>query len=477
MADLAAGRNCLWLLPDRLVESGRADELYRRAASCLPMFVDVPSAVTDVGAIVKGAEVHRRGDPWLEDLDQLPYLDTYDDGFDLGWDERAAVPVSQAPLAQASSVRGAEDELTARIAKELSIPVENLVDGLVSEARNEPYVIGIRAWAEPEDSSPRGAGIERFHQTLNSAVAAADLPPGVRPRLFVAARLQDVPAAMSDSAHLDHTVTAVHWWWGALGRLDVSVAIEPRLKEDGGVPTRELDALRNRLLRELRSETVVEICGPDIDLAERLVLRWDGRQGTLERALRDSLAVGPVPPVALSKTLARTGARHRPSPDIRQAWAGGAVASWDGRLRLHPAMWFPADPAGKVSGDGRARLSSLVAQAQQRVVLPWIEEVRHRLAERALGHLNRSVEAVVNQYLERPSPFLRDWPQRAFLELQVGELIRAHSQGAVTLPEHEATLLRLLVKVRNILSHRSVLRDATLAELCAELTSADLRAE
>ncbi|MFF9426470.1 hypothetical protein [Streptomyces sp. NPDC014746] len=36
--------------------------------------------------------------------------------------------------------------------------------------------------------------------------------------------------------------------------------------------------------------------------------------------------------------------------------------------------------------------------------------------------------------------------------------------------------LRLLVRARNVLAHRSVLDDRTLDDLCAELAGADLRA-
>uniref|UniRef100_UPI00278BE640 hypothetical protein n=1 Tax=Streptomyces venezuelae TaxID=54571 RepID=UPI00278BE640 len=170
----------------------------------------------------------------------------------------------------------------------------------------------------------------------------------------------------------------------------------------------------------------------------------------------------------------------RPGAELRQAWAAGAVVSWEGRLRAHVGVWHPAAPADgprpAPDGDVRARLTALVSQAQQRVLTPWIEEARQRLAVRALGHLNRPVATLVADYADRPPAYLGGDPERAFLELQVGELLRAHVSGALALPPRDAALLRLLVTTRNVLAHRSVLYDRTLDELCAELSQADLRA-
>lgn len=83
---------------------------------------------------------------------------------------------------------------------------------------------------------------------------------------------------------------------------------------------------------------------------------------------------------------------------------------------------------------------------------------------------------LVADYADRPPAYLGGDPERAFLELQVGELLRAHVSGALALPPRDAALLRLLVTTRNVLAHRSVLYDRTLDELCAELSQADLRA-
>lgn len=481
-ADLSGGRNCVWLLPDWLVDSGQADELYLRALSAMPLHIDVPSPsggdAEDCLPVERAAADHSAPGPGFgADTDQLPYLDLYDDGFDLGWEASAHPPVVPAPRAEALFASVPQDGLAARIAKEISVPVDDVVAWLVTpdSGRQQP-VIGIRAWREPEEGPARGAGIERFYRSLSTAARVAGLPPGERPRLLVVARLCDLPTGLPDELHLDSGATVVHWWWGVLERLDVSTAVAECLAVAARSAGQGADSLGDRILRQLMAETIIEICGPDLELARRMAVGWDGRQRTLDMALRRCLGAAPTSVRGFPEVPARMGARQRPGADIREAWSQGAIAAWEGRLRMHPGTWCPADPKVELTGDARARLTGLVAQAQQRVVLPWIDEVRQRLAARSLRYLNRPVESVVDNHIERPSPHLRTEPERAFLEIQVGELLHAHREGAVAMPEHEAQLLRLLVKVRNILSHRSVLHDATLRDLCAELVRFDLPA-
>ncbi|MDP9948467.1 MULTISPECIES: hypothetical protein [Streptomyces] len=474
---LRTGLHSVWLLPDRLVATGQADELYLRALSGTRRHIDVPpTGDAELPPPAEGGASHPSWDAgYGPDTDQLPYLDQYDDGFDLGWEGDGYAPAIPAPRSGGSGTPLPQRDLAARIAKELSAPADDVAGWLTfPDDGTPPPVIGIRAWAEPDGGPVRGAGIEGLHRSLSAAVRAAGLPPGERPRLFVVARLRDLPEGLPDELHQDSGATAVHWWWDALGRLDVSTAVASCLAA-ARTAGQDGDSSGERVRRQLTAETVVEICGPDLELARGLALGWDGQQRTLDAALRRCLAAGPPVTGGTAEAPARMGARRRPGTDVREAWSGGAIAAWEGRLRPHPGTWYPVGPAAELTGDARARLAALIAQAQQRVVLPWIEEARQRLAVRSLSHLKRPVESVVEDYIERPALHLRDRPERAFLEIQVGELLHAHRQGAVALPGHEAQLLRLLVKVRNILSHRSVLHDATLKEFRDELSRSDLR--
>lgn len=286
---------------------------------------------------------------------------------------------------------------------------------LVAPGRDRRPVVGIRAWTETEalgappgasTNAPPGAPVERLFRSLAAAVKDAGLPPAERPRLLVVARLRDLPESLPDELRHGLGDTAVHWWWGALGRLDTATAIAPVLDHAPGTSGRDRhrhsDPLAERIRRAVRSETVVEVCGPDLELARLLALDWDGAQHTLGAALGRCLArsTGPVP--ADCPPLRRIGALLRPGAELRQAWARGAVVSWEGRLRAHVGAWHPAAPAAPATGEAEDRLTALVSQAQQRVLTPWIEEARQRLAVRALGHLNRPVATLVAGYSARP---------------------------------------------------------------------------
>ncbi|MGW6967334.1 hypothetical protein ACWGET_25185 [Streptomyces zaomyceticus] len=531
-ADLAAGLNCLWLVTDAMVESGLADELYRGALSAAPVRVDVPppaSAPPHVTEPEPGPGAGESGG-WA-DADELPFLDLPDDGFDLdlGWSLDGAPPRVPAPRKEPTGPRYDPHGLLARLGKELSVDADEAVASLVAPDRYGRPVVGIRAWAETEATgtrtgaptgtqtgvlpgaatgvvpaaatgaphgassgaptgvlpaaatgAPHGAHVERLFRSLAAAVKDAGLPPAERPRLLVVARLRDLPESLPDELRHGLGDTAVHWWWGVLGRLDTATAIAPVLDHAPGTSGRDRhrhsDPLAERIRRAVRSETVVEVCGPDLELARLLALDWDGARHTLGAALGRCLARSPGPVPADCPPLRRIGALLRPGAELRQAWARGAVVSWEGRLRAHVGVWHPAAPSSPATGEAEDRLTALVSQAQQRVLTPWIEEARQRLAVRALGHLNRPVATLVAGYSARPPAYLGRDPERAFLELQVGELLRAHIGGALALPTRDAALLRLLVDARNVLAHRSVLYDRTLDELCAELSQADLRA-
>ncbi|MFE0653329.1 hypothetical protein ACFVZH_32650 [Streptomyces sp. NPDC059534] len=562
-SDLAAGLNCLWLVTDAMVESGLADALYREALAAAPVHVDVPAPTpvhVDVPAPAPERAIGPRPAPappragtddgWWTETDELPYLDLPDDGFDLdlGWTLDGRPPRVPAPRREPGAPRHDPHGLTARLGGRLSVTPDEAVPALLTRAREQRPVVGIRAWREHDDGSgtrtdgdggtairartdpdqatrartdpdqatrarpatdpatcartpsgagsgrpagaatapetgpapPRGAAVERLFRSLAAAVREAGLPPAERPRLLVVARLRDLPEPLPDELRDGLGDTAVHWWWGALGRLDTATAIAPVLDHRPGATGRARDPLADRVRGAVRSETVVEICGPDLELARLLVLEWDGAQHTLAGTLGRCLAATGGPTPGECPPLRRIGALARPGAELRQAWARGAVVSWEGRLRHHVSVWHPAAPADGTAAvptaDGRARLAALVSQAQQRVLNPWIEEARQRLAARALGHLGRPVAAVVADHADRPPAYPGADPERAFLELQVGELLGAHISGALALPPDDARLLRLLVMARNVLSHRSVLYDRTLDDLCAELSRADLRA-
>ncbi|MGW0389737.1 hypothetical protein ACWDYJ_02325 [Streptomyces sp. NPDC003042] len=476
-ADLASGQNCLWLLPDRLVDEGRADRLYAEALFASSRVLDVPApaqpeAADGVVDPYRAAGPPEAGLPAFWPDDDLPYLEGYDDGFDLGWPTTTA-PGPRHETRDALQDAGPAASLLERMGKELSVEPDRALSRLVAAEPGRQLVVGIRAWAEGDTPAGRGSGIQRVFHAVTAAVKEAGLPPGERPLLFVAARLRDLPAGLPDELGLDVANTSVRWWWGAVGRSDTAMVVTPRTAGFRGGPRHESDALRDRVVRTVRAETVVEVSGPDLTLAQRLAEVWDGADHTLLAALTTALADVPGPRAEdCPAGLTQTGARRRPDVGLREAWATGAVAAWEGRLRVHPAAWHAGPRA-----QARARLDALVSQAQQRVILPWIEDARSGLAVRAMTHLTRPVEALVLDPAFRSSSrgYLSEHPEQAFLEWEVGRLLSAHILGSLALSAEDAALLRLLVHSRNTLAHRGVLSDTRLRELCGELSKADRR--
>ncbi|MGW4323945.1 hypothetical protein ACWEMW_32930 [Streptomyces sp. NPDC004684] len=469
-ADLAAGHNCVWLVPDEFVADGIAEELHRTVLSRWPEHVELPEPAT---ASEDHQPVPDAAWPGSTSSD-VPVLEGFDDGFNIGWDG----PSSGSAVIPAST-GGGPSELMTRLAKELSLDPEQVVDELTAPDAHWHPVIGVRAWAEPDPSQlPGGRAAERGHEigrlirSLGAAIKEAGLSPDRSPRVLVTSRLQDLPSLLPDELELELATTSVHWWWGTVGRLD-SAALLAGLGDRRPVrsPGAGGAVLRARLLRAVREEVVCELCGPDMELAASLAECWDGSNRTLDDSLRNCLStLGKGLPPGIPPVNSGAGIQHKPPSGLRQAWAQGIVQTWEGRARLHPLVWHTDSGAGRPD-----QFSILVNQAQARVLLPWVEEARRRLAEVALSYANRPVLELVELHMRRKLPDHHTRPERTFVCAEAAELQRACLQGHIGLPLEERRLLSSLVKVRNVLSHRGVLRDTELDDLCDKLAAADLR--
>ncbi|MFB8248995.1 hypothetical protein ACFC5X_28630 [Streptomyces sp. NPDC055952] len=469
-ADLAAGHNCVWLVPDEFVTEGVAEELHRTVLSRWPEHVELPepAAALENHQLVPEAT-------WADfTASDVPVLEGFDDGFNIGWDNP-----SSSPLTIPASTGGGPSELMTRLAKELSLDPEQVVDELTAADAHWHPVIGIRAWAEPDPSQmpggrvvERGNEIARLIRALGAAIKEIGLSPDRSPRVLVTSRLQDLPSLLPDELELELATTNVHWWWGTVGRLD-SAELLAGLGERHPLrsPAASGAVLRARLLRAVREEVVCELCGPDMKLAASLFECWDGSNRTLDDSLRSCLsAQRREPPSPIPSLYSGAGIQQKPPSGLRQAWARGIVQTWEGRSRLHPVVWHTDDGAGRPD-----QFNILVSQAQARVLMPWVEEARRRLAEVALSYANRPVLELVELHMRRKLPDHRTRPERTFACAEAADLQRACLQGHIGLPFEERQLLSTLVKVRNVLSHRGVLRDAELDDLCDKLGAADLR--
>ncbi|MDX2529378.1 hypothetical protein [Streptomyces europaeiscabiei] len=484
-AQLAAGLNCLWLLPDRLVETGQAEELYRAALTTTPDRLDVVSpTVLTVPALRNrdgSGAADRSGGPaelqWEADAEEdgapewdgLPDLD-FDDDFDIGWPDARPAPVAR-PAARKQAV----PEVFERLGKELGVGPGEVVARLTDPAQRWRPVIGLRAWAEPDDprqhalgvsgGGARGGAVQRLFHSLTAAVKESGLPPQGRPRLLVVARVRDVSTALTDELDRDIATTAVRWWWGTTGRLDTATVVAS-VRSGGPV-----GPVGQRVRAVVREEVVTEVAGFDLELAHRLAMAWDGRISRLGPSLRSCLGTEQITRAADCPNAAlEAGTRRRPGSRLRSAWSGGLVQSWEGRLRRHPAAWYTDG-----GPDAPPELVLLVGQAQQRAVFPWIEETREHFVRLAARYATRPLLALVEAYAQRPVADYRTNPDKAFEQLEVGALLSACHDGSLALPGEELRLLKELVKARNILAHRGALRDATLDALCEELTLAHRR--
>jgi hypothetical protein len=456
-ADLRAGHSCVWYFPDSVVESGRADFFVRELTHRLEAVIPVPGVVSHADRRVGPASVPAPRPPNAAEPNE-PGADT-----DLGQDtitpedpytsllRRLAAPGSSARSSLAPATAMPTATLEERLAKELgatSDPVGTLA--AQAAAGHVPHVIVVRCW---DESSPEEAA--RLLRVAQATFHEAGLTGRARPRFLLAARAADLSrAALGGQGR-----ATIHWWWKVWSRLDTEVLMAWRSRS--GVT----DA-SHTLLRRVTDAVVAEVCGPDLDRALTLRALWDGGDlGTLRQALGQILpepAAGsaePMPPRRLS-----TAHASAPDAEIHAAWARGAVDSWDGRI--HPSHGRSLLDAGS------QELRVLVCHAQNRVLLPLIEEARTSLIHLVPGIL-RTQRFTLQDFCEKArSQHWRPTDEAAvpdLEELELGGLSHAAYMLALTTTQRHR--LRTLHTARNTLSHRTPLGHEQLVSLAQVLTT------
>ncbi|MFF3895165.1 hypothetical protein ACFYY3_18595 [Streptomyces sp. NPDC001812] len=455
-ADLRAGRSCVWYFPDPVVESGRADFFVRELTHRLEAVVPVPGVVSradrhaDLASLpMQRAPIDESHQSWA-DTDHGQDTDLPDDPYSSLLNRLIAPGGSVRPsLAPAAAVPAAT--LEERLAKELGV-TGDLVETLTEQAAagRTPHVVVVRCW---DETSPEEAA--RLLRVAQATFHEAGLPGHARPRFLLAARAADLPRATLGSQGR----AAVHWWWKVWTRLDTEVLMAWRSRS--GVT----DAA-DTLLRRVIDAVVAEVCGPDIDRALALRDTWDGGDlGTLRRALSRLLpkpAAGsaePVPPRRLS-----TAHASAPDAEIHGAWARGAVDSWDGRI--HPTHGHSLLDANS------QELRVLVCHAQNRVLLPLIEEARTTLIHLVPGMLRKQRFTLRDFCDKARSQHWRNTDEAAVPDLEELELgglsYAAYMLALTTMQRHR---LRTLHTARNSLSHRTPLNHDELVSLAEVLTT------
>ncbi len=218
---------------------------------------------------------------------------------------------------------------------------------------------------------------------------------------------------------------ATLWWWNRIARWDTAAYI------------RHIDGPRieDRTMADVRGETIVEVARWDLSLAEDLAQEWSGDPAELPDHLRETKSG------VQSETRERCGSR--PADSVVDLWDAGQLDGWHDQ-------YAPAASA--------QRLRRLVWAAQARNVLPWIEQRREALQDKAIEKLTRKRFNDALQQLFTPP--LTDTGQ-----VEVGHLhLIIDARLGRTEPGMRSTARRLR-DARNKLAHLDTLTLAELGEL------------
>ena len=220
---------------------------------------------------------------------------------------------------------------------------------------------------------------------------------------------------------------ATLWWWNRIARWDTAAHISsvdgPRSDE--------------RILADIRSETIVEVARWNLRLAERLAQDWSGDPAELPDHLNETPREADQPP----ETRERCGTR--PAEGMLDLWNAGQLDGWHDAYSPVPT---------------RQRLRRLVWAAQARIVLPWIEQRREVLQERTVAKMGRKR---FNDALE----FMFDPPLTDAGLVEIGDLYKVIY---ARLGKYEPALrsaARRLRDARNKVAHLEMLSLGELGEL------------
>lgn len=485
--DLRSGRSCVWYFPDPMVDSGRAElflrELYTRFEEPIP----VPGAITGLADRTggRGSAVaippQRSTTPGAEGASARAgdhfALWHDDDGFDAE-DPYGALLSSLATASAGppppSSHRGEGPDVASltsmslgeRLAKELGVigdPLSELVrrtDRLQNDVTSDddmeddalpsaPPLIVVRGW---DEESPEEMG--RLLRTAHATFRDEGIGAAHRPCFLITARMGDLPSS-AFGVGPSHDHVTLHWWWRVWTRLDSEVLLAWRPRPNVGAA--------EALLHRVTDAVVAEVCGPDVDSALALREAWTG--GDLD-SLRSALA-GILPSEAALPDRAwprRMSTAHAsaPSAELREAWSAGAVDSWDGHVR--PVLGHHLlDPDS-------TELRTLVCHAQNRVLLPLINEARTAFIDLVPGLLRKEIsldyfrEQARSQYQVK-----KQLPAAPLVELEVADLQRA--SRLLTLTTEQRRRLEILCDARNHLSHLQPLAHGQLMAVTQALIS------
>ncbi|WP_405445563.1 hypothetical protein [Streptomyces erythrochromogenes] len=456
--DLAAGRTCLMMLPTGA--SAHAEDLLSAVLGDRTHWQRIPASGTAPEPDAYEAEDEPgpqwSGQPPVLDLGDTFLTDLMTAAFGT---DAVLTPLSPRPRPRSTPdrVKGIEarlDSLLPPRAPGSDPTTDDVYRRLtIDYADGRTYVLNATDEDDPD-------ALARLLLRLPATVKAAGLAPVQRPRLLVVATPDRLPSTTPDQLARDDV--GVHWWWGALGRLDTAsvTAVNRPLASRAAVGYGPTGG--THIAEAVTQASIVEVCGPHLVLAATLATLWDGRpeslRATLATACDTHLAIPGHQPTAH-----RAGAlAHQPPDALRAEWNNGTIDAWDGHLRPHPATLCAA---------GRStELHKLLWVAHSRTLLPLIDDARESLAAQVLPTATVSNEQILRLYGPDADRANNADISDRLHAIELGQLLSAKSHGHLHFTTQQSAALHTLRNARNLLSHRRYLPGATLDLLLTKLS-------
>ncbi len=268
--------------------------------------------------------------------------------------------------------------------------------------------------------------LERLEQETRSVAAEG------RMSLVVIGGQTDMPRFRGGEN--SEVALATLWWWNRIARWDTAAHIS-------GFDGPRID---DRILADVRAETIVEVARWNLTLAEQLAQDWSGDPSELSEHIEDT--TGPGGQIGETREPCGT----LPSDELLPQWDAGQLDGWHDNSSPAPAP---------------RKLKRLVWAAQARIVMPWIEQRREVLQERTAAALGRKrFKDALQQLFDPPltdAGLVEIRHLRRIIDARIGNGDPAMRTAA-----------RRLHDARNSLAHLDLLPLGELAELvnaCREL--------
>ncbi|MFB7470344.1 hypothetical protein [Kitasatospora sp. NPDC056184] len=461
--DLAAGHSCVVMLPAHATVHGedllRAVLGVRTPHRRIPPPDALPAPRSGEAGEDDPEPLWSGQPPILADIDDTFLVDAMTAAF--GSD----AALSSAPAPPLPRPRPASDPLNGLEARLESLLPARPADGdpadvyqrlAADHADGCTYILNAGEHDDPD-------ALTRLLLRLPATAKALGLPPEQRPKLLVVATTDRLPATAPDD--LVRADVAVHWWWGALGRLDTASVTAVNRPLSVRTATHR-DTGRTRIGESVTQACIVEVCGPYLDLAAALAAHWHGQPESLRAALTAVCAAGPPTLPAQRDPAHRTGAlAHQPPDALRPRWNNGTIEAWEGHLRVHPAALCTAT--------GDTELNKLLWVAQSRTLLPLIDDARDALVTEVLPTSTCPPQQLLAMYGADGGDGANLRPAGADERLQaleLGRLYSAKTNGHLVFTTGQTSTLLTLRNARNELSHRRHLPGKTLDQLITKLS-------